>query len=231
MRTTSVLAAIALFACAGCGDTDVRGFVISESFSGVNSDSSQARIAADSIRTSLDRDLAPRWRCEVVIEGKPVYEEQAREFDGRWVWPQAVVRVTLVGEDPAVPCPVPAAEVERAIQEFFKPKLKQKPPGICTVAVESRIQPRYAVPVGMALVPAAAGGSTAALPPSLPTASGAAAAPAQRSYVVQEGDTLADISALYFGSPQQWRRIVAANPGLDPAALKPGTVLVIPPRE
>jgi hypothetical protein len=48
------------------------------------------------------------------------------------------------------------------------------------------------------------------------------------AYLVQGGDTLAGISKTWYGSARYWRAIVAANPGLDPTALKIGQVLVIP---
>ncbi len=49
-----------------------------------------------------------------------------------------------------------------------------------------------------------------------------------RIYVVRAGDTLAKISAAYFGREDAWPSIVAANPDMDPANLAPGTKLVIP---
>lgn len=51
---------------------------------------------------------------------------------------------------------------------------------------------------------------------------------AGRLYTVREGDTLAKIAAAYYGQDDAWPRILDANPGLDPADLKPGTVLTIP---
>ena len=52
----------------------------------------------------------------------------------------------------------------------------------------------------------------------------------QRSYVVQAGDTLADISAVFYGSAQHLKLIRDANPGLDAVELKAGMQLVIPPK-
>ncbi|MHC5067586.1 MAG: LysM peptidoglycan-binding domain-containing protein [Planctomycetota bacterium] len=59
-------------------------------------------------------------------------------------------------------------------------------------------------------------------PAATPTTAG-------QRYQIQAGDTLATIASVFYGSPQHWRLIADANPGLDPAALKPGTTLVIPP--
>lgn len=49
-----------------------------------------------------------------------------------------------------------------------------------------------------------------------------------RLYTVREGDTLSRIAAAYYGQDDAWPRILDANPGIDPAALTPGTVLNIP---
>ena len=51
-----------------------------------------------------------------------------------------------------------------------------------------------------------------------------------QSYTIQDGDTLAAISTAFFGTPDHWRAIAAANPELDGADLKPGTVIRIPPK-
>jgi nucleoid-associated protein YgaU len=52
----------------------------------------------------------------------------------------------------------------------------------------------------------------------------------QRIHIVQKGDTLSSISAKYYGSARQWRKIVAANRDnlRDPNHLIPGTKLLIP---
>ena len=51
-----------------------------------------------------------------------------------------------------------------------------------------------------------------------------------RIHIVQKGDTLSSISAKYYGSARQWRKIVAANRSNlpDPNHLVPGTKLIIP---
>ena len=49
-------------------------------------------------------------------------------------------------------------------------------------------------------------------------------------YVVQEGDTLADISENWFGARGKWALVVEANPGLDPSRLSIGQVLMLPPK-
>lgn len=55
------------------------------------------------------------------------------------------------------------------------------------------------------------------------------AAAQRRTYLVRAGDTLSEISTEVYGTCRKWQQIVAANPGLDPAALPVGKTLVIPP--
>jgi nucleoid-associated protein YgaU len=57
---------------------------------------------------------------------------------------------------------------------------------------------------------------------------GAAAAKAGGSYVVQKGDTLYAISRKVYGSNARVKDIIAANPGIDPNAIKVGQKLVLP---
>jgi nucleoid-associated protein YgaU len=50
-----------------------------------------------------------------------------------------------------------------------------------------------------------------------------------RTHTVAEGETLSRIAHHYYGESSAWRRIVDANPGLEPDRVRPGTALVIPP--
>ncbi len=56
--------------------------------------------------------------------------------------------------------------------------------------------------------------------PSGPSAGG--------TYTVKHGDTLFHIAAVSYGSGGQWKKIAAANPGVDPKHLKVGQKLIIP---
>jgi len=51
-----------------------------------------------------------------------------------------------------------------------------------------------------------------------------------RIHIVQKGDTLSSISAKYYGSANQWRKILAANQNNlpNPNRLTPGVKLIIP---
>ncbi len=49
-----------------------------------------------------------------------------------------------------------------------------------------------------------------------------------RTHAVQRGETLHKIAYAYYQDPAQWRVIADANTILDPLALKPGSILVLP---
>jgi len=73
------------------------------------------------------------------------------------------------------------------------------------------------------------GQSTNLNPPLLPPVvepTPVASAPVE--HVVKAGETLGDISLTYFKTSKQWKKIVEANPGLDPRTIKVGQKLVIP---
>jgi nucleoid-associated protein YgaU len=70
------------------------------------------------------------------------------------------------------------------------------------------------------------------LQPSMPDAPSArmpAGEPIQE-YVVEEGDTLTGIAAELLGSEAEWQRIADANGIDDPAKLRAGQRLAIPPK-
>ena len=59
----------------------------------------------------------------------------------------------------------------------------------------------------------------------------AATAGGHRVHVVEDGDTLDRLSGRYLGSSADWRQIAFANGILDPLAIMPGDILIIPERE
>lgn len=69
---------------------------------------------------------------------------------------------------------------------------------------------------------------------NLPPATGASVTPAPSapagtvSYTIQRGDSLALIAKRRLGAESRWTDIQAANPGLDPKRLAPGTTIQLP---
>jgi nucleoid-associated protein YgaU len=56
----------------------------------------------------------------------------------------------------------------------------------------------------------------------------AAPAASTTQYTIKSGDTLEGIARAQMGDGQKWQLIAAANPGLDPKALKIGQKITIP---
>lgn len=52
--------------------------------------------------------------------------------------------------------------------------------------------------------------------------------PANKKYLVKKGDTLWSIAKANYGDGKQYTKIVSANPGVSPSALKAGQTLMIP---
>ncbi len=50
----------------------------------------------------------------------------------------------------------------------------------------------------------------------------------QSTHTVRKGETLFSIAKATYGSGKAWKKIVSANPGVSPAKLKVGQVLVLP---
>ena len=68
----------------------------------------------------------------------------------------------------------------------------------------------------------------AVVPPVKVVAAPAAPAAGTTQYTIKSGDTLEGIARAQMGDGQKWQLIAAANPGLDPKALKIGQKITIP---
>jgi len=68
----------------------------------------------------------------------------------------------------------------------------------------------------------------AVVPPVKVVAAPAAPAAGTTQYTIKSGDTLEGIARTQMGDGQKWQLIAAANPGLDPKALKIGQKITIP---
>lgn len=66
--------------------------------------------------------------------------------------------------------------------------------------------------------------------PNLPARQKTVPAETTRSHVVRPGETLSSIAQQYYGSPNDWRKILTANQKTikDADRIAPGTKLIIP---
>lgn len=80
-----------------------------------------------------------------------------------------------------------------------------------------------------AVTPPAAGPETERTAvPAAPIAPAVEPAPSNEDYVVQAGETLADIAERKYGDPNKWTIIAKANKSVNPNRMRVGTKLVLP---
>lgn len=207
MRTPSVLAlgaAVLVLILSGC-DAASRGIVFTGNGKvGVNNARNQRENAMDAVRVAIEDDLGQGASVSVAIDELPIWVDDPLGGDGDWKWPRLTARVVVA---PAAGASLPPAKLEEYtadVRAYLLGKVVKKDPQ----------QLALTLTVGAA--------APAAIKPVAPAADG------PRSYVVQEGDTLALISTAFYGSPQHWRRILDANPGVAAEAVKPGVRLLVP---
>ena len=130
---------------------------------------------------------------------------------------------------PPAPAAVPAQTPAVAPAVVLTPPATTAPAAIPVALVPAPV-PSQPVPV-ISTAPVAPPRPAPIAP--VPTAGSTSAAeralaPGELRYTVQAGDSLAELSVAFYGTPDHWRRIADANPGTAGGLLKPGTVIVIP---
>ena len=156
------------------------------------------------ITTDLDAAVAPGWTSRVVIDELPTWVPGIEPNDGDWRWAKATVHLTLTGSGPLTH---PPEELRQGVVDYLAKRVRQ-PTKNLSVTLTSAASPEQTP------MPA-----TQSDPPN-----------SARTYHIQPGDTLADISTIFYGAPEHWRLLITANPGLDPAQMTVGSVLTIPPK-
>lgn len=174
------------------------------------------RVHQQVVAGKLDERFGGSGAFAVTIDRLPRWREAMDERDnGQWIYDEVAVTIACTGTTTLAVDAVAAGEVVQANLGRKQERQGRRIP-------VSLVQPAApAAPVAVA---------ETSPPPALAVAEAAPPTAALRHYRVQPGDTLADISTVFYGTPQHWRRIVEANPGLDPATLTAGTDLVIPPK-
>jgi LysM repeat protein len=222
MRPTLILCCLltaGAIALAGCG-RDAPGVIITENGTVVaNSAEYQRGRIASAARRQLDDQLGGHWLSAVEIAELPEWDNDQRSMGREWLWPQATVTVTLVGDGTA-PLPESADAVRDAVTGYMRGHVDRPGKNLTVTVATVTDAARFATLSGAP--------RTTAATPTFTTAAPAPAGP--RTYTVQRDDTLAMISTVFYGSPQYWKAILAANPGLAPEELRIGMVLVIPPK-
>jgi LysM repeat protein len=196
---------VSILLLSACGDSLSRGIVITgDGKVGSNNARNQRENAQDTLRIAIEEDLGAGWGVRVAIDEVPTWVEERGNEDGVWRWERMTARVEIVPPLGKQLDESKRAELDRGSRDYLLKKIVKKDPARLALTVQIGVA--AAVPVATASTPT--GGS--------------------RSYTIQDGDTLADISTAFYGTPNHWRAIQQANPGLDPGRLAVGTVIVIP---
>ena len=103
--------------------------------------------------------------------------------------------------------------IEPAAPAAYQPPLYDN-----SAVVPTAPQPVTVEPVSMSTTPAMS------VTPSVIGSTGGD----KSTHTVRHGETLFSIAKVSYGDGKQWKKIVAANPGVSPSKLKVGQVLVIP---
>jgi hypothetical protein len=203
-----LLLAVLCLLIAGCGTG--RGFNVDADGRVVDNTAEAAREhAVGNLSARLRRDLGRHCRADVAIAELPLYVTGDRRLEEGWYWRRATVTVHVV-EDGAGKADIDDEAIATTVRARMREAVRSGDDDKVTVSVRHIVDgERFAE-----LRPLAA-------PPR-------AATVGKRTYAVQAGDTLADVSLAFYGSTRHWRAILAANPWLDPEMMKPGDVLVIP---
>lgn len=150
---------------------------------------------------------------QVRIDDLPFYREMGRRYDEGWYYNSVIVNVDLI---------TISTDETAATQR-------------CTEIVGKRMRPAVIggpanLDVRVVIAPPGAQPITQAprIDPAVEMAAPTAITTNATTYVVQLNDTLGVISSVFYGSPKYWRKIIDANPGLDPTRLKVGVELQIP---
>jgi len=204
MYRSAILIAIALaLPLAGCGDSASRGLVITgDGKVGANNARNQRESAQDTLRIAMEEDLGKGWSIRVAIDELPIWLEERAIDDGFWRWEHLTCLITITP-------PVGQALSEAKRQDLLDGSRKYLTGKLTIKKDPTRLnlsmQTAEAVPV------------VAAAPPVAQMAGG-------KTYEVQPGDTLADISMAFYGSTRYWRLLVEANPNGTEA----GRTIIIP---
>ena len=210
-----LLAVALLLLCACGGDRWAPGYVItSDGESHSNTDENKRMLTIRTITTQLDGQLGGHWRSETVIDELPKYD-RGSDDDGKsaWLWPKATVKVTLIG-DGLGESALTDEQVTTAVRDYLYHQVDKPHRNLLVTTSRVVDAPRFAAKPQ----PAATGSNTLVTKPATDPTSA-------KRYLVQQGDTWADLSQAFYGTSQHWRHIADANPGVE---LTHGREIVIP---
>jgi len=186
----------------------------------VHGQTTAAPASADS--TSAEAKLAVVLRSYTLLQEE---NEQLKAAQEKLVTEKASVEAQLAVAKNALPLADQAAGLRE--------QLRQTQDQLAALSLENnQLKTRLALGASSqgSVMPAPTYPGTAAAAAAQVPATPPPAAPAPRTHVVTEGDTLAKISRIYYGTPNRWGEILAANRDVlrDEKSLVVGKTLRIP---
>jgi hypothetical protein len=210
------LIAVALLFLSACGDGRwAPGYLVTnEGETLSNTDENKRTLTIRTITSQLDQQLGGHWRSETTIAELPKYESASDRGDSSgWMWPKATVSVVLIGDGMGEPA-LSTEQVTTAVRDYLFHQVEKPHRNLTVTTMRVVDAARFSAKVQPAKTDADA--------PVTKPATGPAGA---KRYIVQAGDTWADLSHAFYGTTQHWRHIADANQQVE---LTPGREIVIP---
>jgi predicted small lipoprotein YifL len=218
-----LLALLTVLSLSSCGRW-VPGYIVTEEGQVLsNNDENMRSTTIDTMHKQLNAQLKPDWCTEITIAELPIYERDDRVNADGWRWQKATVSVDLIGRSSDIKPLLSAEQLSEAISDFMAQKVIL-PKKNLRVSVNTVIDKNRFISATTPK-PKAVENSPDKTAPATDTTTRAATSAAQ-SYVVQAGDTYANLSSAFYGDNAHWRTIADAN---EHKTLTPGMSIIIPP--
>lgn len=228
MRLLPIVAVLFLFTACDDGRWAPGYLITDEGETLSNTDENKRALTINTIVKQLDQEVGEHWRTEATIAELPKYDRGSDDDrSSGWMWPVATVTITLLGDGTAEPR-LTEAQITKAVSDYLYHQVDRPKHNLRVTTTRVIDAQRFAAkPVKPAKVGDASSTPTASadksadpvVKPAVP------ASTTPQRYIVQTGDTWADLSQAFYGSNQHWRHLADANQGGD---LSAGREIVIP---
>lgn len=218
MRLSLLVLSTVILLCGCSGGAWRPGYLITNEGEMLsNTDENFRTITLGNIVRELDAQLGSHWRVDAAIAELPTYSGSDDTRDSGWMWAKATTSITLIGNGMGE-SPLNEEQITKLVRDYLWSKVERAHRNLSVTTTRVVDATRFA---SKPITPAKSNDSGAAGKSTTPTPTSA------RRYTVQMGDTWADLSQAFYGSPQHWRLIADANQGGE---LTVGREVTIPPK-
>jgi hypothetical protein len=211
----------------GCDEGRSPGVLVTSDGRMLDNNAANNRlVAADHIDQAVQAHCDSHWKSYTSIDPVPQWDEGRGGAEGDWMWPHAQVVVHLIGDGRSA-APLTVADIHDGVFEYMKPRVHH-PSTDLEVQVEIAVDAARFARIG-APPPRGTPGTipSATLTHDLNAPAAQPSGPAAQDYVIQAGDTWADLAVAFCGGAGHWRALAEANhwQGQPP---RTGAYLVLP---